>query len=102
MTNLKELPETVGKNGFKYTRLAYTSSKALFKQEKGGRVVAYEIGIRKFRPPKFDGEKQFDVIESFWADEDFGSKALTYPPDLEKAMTRYEALETMENDRATK
>lgn len=88
---VKELGDKVGKNGFTYAIIARTSTRALWEQRDRGRVVAYEAGYRRFRPPRlsFPNETGYDLVESFWSNEDIGPYADTLPPNKDLAVKRF-------------
>lgn len=91
---IKHLPEIVSKNGYKYHVVTRDSTRALYEQRDGNRVVAYEVSKRLYRTPRllFKGDSGYESIERFPSDEECGTYCWSYPPNLEAAQKGYDAL----------
>lgn len=94
-TRIKKLPETVRKNGFAYQLVKRDDKKCMYAQHNGmGRVIAYEVFKTKLgspHPKALEDVKNYDKVERFPGDEEFGVRAWTYC-SLEKAEESYSSI----------
>jgi hypothetical protein len=93
LPRIKILPEKLKKNGFEYRLIKRISNRAIYSQHEGlGQIVAFEvfkIKTGKPHPKAIDDLENYDVVERFPLDEDFGKTAWTYP-SIELAQARFE------------
>lgn len=87
---IKKLSSEVKKNGYKYRLIIRTDTKAIYAQENYGFEV-FKIRRSKPHPKATEDLKNYDKVEIFPNDEDFGKVAWTYP-SLEDAQKRYEMI----------
>ena len=78
----KKLQEKVKKNGFEYRLVKRTDEKAIYSQHTPlGDLIAYEVfktRLSKPHPKSVEDLKNFDLVEIFPSDEEFGTRAWTY------------------------
>lgn len=84
---LKKLENDIRKNGFDYRLIERTEKKAIYKQGFYGYEV-FKIKIAKPHPKSENDIKNFDQIERFPCNEEFGKTAWYYPT-LQDAQKRY-------------
>lgn len=91
LPRIKTLAETIKKNGYEYRLVKKNTDKAMYSQHLGtGNIVAYEVFKLRYSKPHPKAEediKNYDKVERFPNDEDFGKTAWTYSKltDAEKA-----------------
>ena len=94
LPRIKVLPEKLKKNGFEYRLVKRTDNRAIYSQHEGaGQIVAFEtFKIKKGKPhPKAEEDlKNYDEVERFPIDEDFGKTAWTYS-NLEDAQKAFDS-----------
>lgn len=91
---IKMLKNEIGKNGYDYILVKRHEKGAIYSQNNGrGNIIAYEVFKHKLvKPhPKSIDVNEWDKVESFPGDEEFGIRAWTYP-NLELAEKRFLAL----------
>lgn len=92
---IKELKSQIKKNGFTYTLVRRTTDKFLYKQEDDkGKLVGYEVfknRLSKPHPKSLNDCNEFDMVETFPGNEEFGYRAWTYT-FLHEALKRYESI----------
>lgn len=83
--NIKYLDKTLRKNTYDYTVIFESQRYRIYSQISEGNIVGYEVGKRKYRAPStFLGDSlEYDKVEKFWGDEDFGICAFTYKTEQE-------------------
>jgi hypothetical protein len=102
--SLNRLPDILKKNGFTYRLVKRNKERFIYSQHNElGEIVSYEVFLNKIKPwrkmkemfakrqnSNMDYSKESEFYETFPKDEEFGSRAWTYPT-LEKAMLAFEA-----------
>jgi hypothetical protein len=84
---VKKLNNNIRKNGFDYKLIERTESKAIYAQQDHGYEV-FKIKSGNPHPLAVDDLANYDKIERFPGDEDFGKSAWTYKT-LPEAQKRY-------------
>lgn len=87
---IKKLNNSIKKNGYRYVLVERTESKAIYQQEKYGFEV-FKIKKGKPHPKANDDLRNYDAVERFPSDEDFGKSAWTYS-SLDQALARYQSI----------
>ncbi len=87
---IKPLKTEIKKNGFIYTLTQRNDQKAIYQQENHGYEV-FKIKKSKPHPKAIEDLKNFDFVEVFPNDEDFGSRAWHYK-SLVDAQKKYDSL----------
>ena len=90
---IKKLKDEVRKNGFTYKVIKRNNDMCMYAQHDNNLIVAYEVfKIKTCKPHPKAAEDllNFDMVESFPSDEEFGVRAWTYP-SLEKAQLAFDS-----------
>jgi hypothetical protein len=91
---IKKLPETVKKNGFCYDLIERDENRLIYAQKSHGLIIAYEVFKTRLsnpHPNATEDLKNYEKVESFPGNEEFGKRAWTYRT-LEEAERRYQSL----------
>lgn len=86
LMRIKKLQDTVKKNGFVYEIVERGERKAIYKHSRGYEI--FKIRLSKPHHKSFDDIKNYDKVELFPGNEDFG-KTAWYTPEWEKAQEIY-------------
>jgi hypothetical protein len=90
---IKKLSPIIKKNGFLYEEIKRNDEKCIYSQKDNGLIIAYEVfkhRLSKPHPKAIEDLKNYDKVEIFPSDEEFGSRAWTYPT-LEKAEVAFDS-----------
>ncbi len=87
---VKKLKNQIRKNGFLYTLVERTDEKAIYAQENYAFEV-FKVKLSKPHPKAQNDLDNYDLVEKFPGDEDFGKSAWTFRT-LEAAEKRYATL----------
>lgn len=91
MDNLNKLNREIKKNGFVYELIKREEQKAMYKQTKDGKTIAYEVfKVKKRKNRPFFNEPE-GFYEAFPSNEDFGKTAWT-TNDIKRAIEIYNSL----------
>jgi hypothetical protein len=91
--NIKELPETIKKNGFSYILLTRTPKKAFYAQYCENVLIGWEVFQIRVRGAQFSPllRKSLDAYEKFPRNSDFGKTAWTFQY-YEAALSKYQEI----------
>lgn len=93
-TRIKVLKDVVMKNCFEYRLIKRDHNKCIYAQHnKMGDLIAFEYfktKLNKPHPKALEDVNNFDLVETFPSDEDFGKRAWTYR-NIESAMLAFNA-----------
>lgn len=90
---IRKLKDEVRKNGFDYKLIKRDDEKCIYAQYNDGLIIAYEIFKTKNskpHPKSLEDIKNYDFVETFPTDEEFGVRAWTYPT-LDKALLAFDS-----------
>ena len=80
-TRIKRLKPEIKKNGYVYILITRNDEYCIYAQKDNGIIVAYEVFRTKYsspHPKMLEDVQNYDLVESFPSDEEFGKRAWTY------------------------
>jgi hypothetical protein len=90
---IKKLKPEIKKNGYLYELVKRLDGKCIYAQKDGGRLIAYEVFKTKLtrpHPKMLEDLQNYDKVETFPSDEEFGVRAWTFKT-LQEAELAFDA-----------